>query len=45
MHKLFVRLATMKELEEQHVGVKFGCKLGKNFMGMVLKPKCNNCNG
>jgi len=36
---------TMKELEEQRVCVKFCCKLGKNFMGMMLKPRWNRRSG
>ena len=36
---------TMKELEEQCVCTKFCCKLGKNFMGMMLKPRCNHRSG
>jgi len=35
----------MKELEEQCVCVKFCCELGKNFMGMIFKPKCNHLSG
>ena len=35
---------TMKKLEER-VGVKFCCKLGKNFMGMMLKSRCNHRSG
>jgi hypothetical protein len=35
----------VKELEEQRVIVKFCCKLGKHFMGMMLKPRCNRRNG
>jgi len=34
----------MKKLEER-VGVKFCCKLGKNFMGMMLKSRCNHRSG
>jgi len=35
----------MKKLEEQRKCVKFYCKLGKNFMGVMLKPRCNRCTG